>query len=105
MTRKQKQDLLIAKLTNCSENEFVEIILEIRGAMGEPYQQALRNIYRNGIPRMRVVCAKKQMGIKNIEQRCTLSRLRQEMFCNWMDTKKWKATKNEIDLWDTTPIG
>ena len=100
MTQKQKQEQLINQLNNCTEDEFVLLILEIRGSMGEPFQQALRNIYRNGIKRMRHVCAKKQMGIKNIEQRSTLSKLKQVGFCNWMDTKKWKATKNEIDLWD-----
>ena len=92
---------LVQKLNLCSEDKFIEIILDIRGSMGEPYKQSLRNIYRNGIPRMRIVCAKKQMGIRNIEQRCTLSRSRQVKFCDWMDTKAWKATKNEIDLWDT----
>lgn len=102
MTQAIKKQQLVNTLATCSEDKFVEIILNIRGSMGEPFKQSLRNIYRNGITSMRVVCAKKQMGIKNIEQRCTLSRTRQLAFCNWMDGKKWKATKNEINLWDSS---
>lgn len=101
---KEEKELFAETLLTCTEEEFVQTILTIRGHMGEAYQQSLRNIYQNGIPRMRIVCAKKQMGIKNIEQRSTLSKFRQITFCNWMDTKKWKATKNEIDLWDSSPI-
>ena len=99
---KIERELFEETLLTCKEFEFIDTIFKIRGTMGIPFRNSLKTIYRTGIPRMRIVCAKKQMGIRNIEQRCTLSKERQEAFCDWMDTKKWKASRNEIDLWDAS---
>lgn len=88
-------------IETATAREFVEHILFLRGYMGEKHQDSLAVIHGVQNHRMMEACFKKQMGVRNIEQRCvTLTEAQQNAFCDWMDTKSWKATKNEIDLWD-----
>ena len=87
----------------CQEGAFVKYILYLRGYMGPKHQTALCEIHKYGILRMRHATTKKQMGVMNLNQRAvSLSHAQQNKFCDWMDTKSWKATKDEIDLWDTS---
>ena len=94
---------MIHKMTidpyNVTEDKFIAYILHLRGYVGAKHQLSLAQIYLHGIKRLRVACTKKQMGIKNIEYISTLSEDKQNDFCNFMDHKHWKATKDELDLW------
>ena len=57
-------------------------------------------IYSKGILELlRFTLTKKLMGIKNISWVAAQPTTYQLKFCNWMASKNWKATKNELELW------
>lgn len=64
------------------------------------FDAELEMIFKHGIPDLLdFTLNKKLMGIENISFIATRPISYQENFCSWMAEKKWKAEKNELDLW------
>lgn len=75
---------------------------EVRRRRGKltKHDKDLEVIHTYGIDALRMfTLEKKLMGIHNIAFIAMQDDEYQENFCSWMATKKWKADKNELDLW------
>ena len=61
--------------------------------------EALETIYNDGIELLRLLCYKnKQMGIANIAELTKLSEINQINWYQWLESKGFKAQKNEMEL-------
>ena len=79
--------------------EFKAQVRENRGKLTHN-EGDLNTIYVSGIEALKeFTLSKKLMGIKNIAWVAEKSTTYQTKFCNWMASKNWKATKNELELW------
>lgn len=61
--------------------------------------EELDTIYNDGILLLRLLCYKnKQMGIANIAELTKLTEIQQLNWYKWLESKGFKATKNEMEL-------